>query len=140
LITDDCGARSNDLIMALKASSEEKARAALAGAIESLDRPKATGGDAGDTWRPRSIAAAVRERADANLVLISVPADFAAAEARKALRRGLNVLMFSDNVPLEDELSLKQEARDLGLLMMGPDCGTAIINGAPLGFANVVSR
>ncbi|MGB5068601.1 MAG: transcriptional regulator, partial [Albidovulum sp.] len=74
------------------------------------------------------------------LALISVPGDFAAAEARKALRRGLNVLMFSDNVPLEDELSLKQEARDLGLLMMGPDCGTAIINGAPLGFANVVNR
>ena len=115
------------------------ARAALAAASEALDRPKpAASGQ--EHWQPRSLAAAVRAHPATNLALISVPGDFAAAEARKALRRGLNVLMFSDNVPLEDELSLKQEARDLGLLMMGPDCGTAIINGAPLGFANVVNR
>ena len=53
---------------------------------------------------------------------------------------GLHVLMFSDNVPIEDEVSLKQYARNRGLFMMGPDCGTAVINGAPLGFANAVPR
>ena len=77
---------------------------------------------------------------DANLALVSVPGDFAAAEARKALRRGLNVMIFSDNVPLEQEIALKREARDLGLIVMGPDCGTAIIAGVPLAFANAVPR
>lgn len=139
LIDGGIEARNNDLVLALKATSEAPARAALAAAIEALDRPKGVAGSQ-EEWRPRTLAAAVRENPEINLALISVPGEFAAAEARKALHRGVNVLMFSDNVPLADELSLKEEARELGLLMMGPDCGTAIINGAPLGFANVVSR
>ena len=77
---------------------------------------------------------------DANLALISVPGEFAAAEARKALRAGLHALIFSDNVPLEEELALKRVAREQGLLLMGPDCGTAIIAGTPLAFANAVPR
>jgi succinyl-CoA synthetase alpha subunit len=72
--------------------------------------------------------------------LISVPGEFAAAEARKALRRGLHVMIFSDNVALADEVALKSEAREAGLLLMGPDCGTAIVNGVPLAFANAVPR
>src|SRR5262249_12965959 len=70
----------------------------------------------------------------------SVPGDFAAAEARKGLRRGLNVMIFSDNVPLAEEVALKREARDRGLIVMGPDCGTAVIGGAPLAFANSLPR
>jgi FdrA protein len=77
---------------------------------------------------------------NANLALISVPGHFAAAEARKALRCGLHVMIFSDNVPVEEEAALKRDARDLGLLVMGPDCGTSIVAGLPLGFANVVRR
>src|SRR6185295_11834313 len=69
-----------------------------------------------------------------------VPGEFAAHEARRALERGLHVLLFSDNVPLEDEAALKRLAGERGLLMMGPDCGTAIIAGAPLAFANVLPR
>ena len=75
-----------------------------------------------------------------NLVQISVPGAYAAAEALKALKLGLNVFLFSDNVPLAQELAIKQEATRRGLLVMGPDCGTAIIGGVPLGFANVVRR
>jgi FdrA protein len=75
---------------------------------------------------------------DANFVLISTPGEYAAAEALKAMRLGLHVMVFSDNVSLEDEIELKRFGRDHGLMMMGPDCGTAIINGVPLGFANVV--
>ncbi|MCK5827694.1 FdrA family protein, partial [Candidatus Bipolaricaulota bacterium] len=71
-----------------------------------------------------------------NLALISVPGIHAAREARQALHRGLHVMLFSDNVTVEDEIALKDDAIDRGLLMMGPDCGTAIINGAALGFAN----
>ena len=76
-----------------------------------------------------------------NFALISVPGDYAAAEAMKALRLGLNVMVFSDNVPDRDEeLAIKRSPRERGLLVMGPDCGTAIVNGVPLGFANVVRR
>lgn len=137
LITPECDARPNDLVVALKARDEAKAAAALQAALAGLELPKGAGDGAG-AWSPHSIAAAVGALPSANLALISVPGDFAAAEARKAMRRGLNVMMFSDNVTIEDELSLKQEARKRGLLMMGPDCGTAIINGAPLAFANRV--
>ena len=76
----------------------------------------------------------------ANLALISTPGDYAAAEAMKALRLGLNVMLFSDNVPVEDEIALKRYARAHDLIVMGPDCGTAIIGGIPLGFANAVRR
>jgi succinyl-CoA synthetase alpha subunit len=76
----------------------------------------------------------------ANLALISTPGEYAAAEATKALRLGLNVMLFSDNVALEDEIALKRFARAHDLLVMGPDCGTAIIGGVPLGFANAVHR
>lgn len=78
--------------------------------------------------------------AQARLALISTPGEFAGAEALKALRAGLHAMIFSDNVPLEQEIALKREARDRDLLVMGPDCGTAIVGGAPLAFANVIRR
>lgn len=77
---------------------------------------------------------------DANVAMISVPGEYAADEADKALDRGLHVFMFSDNVSVEDELRLKQKAHDKGLLVMGPDCGTGILDGVPLAFANVVNK
>ena len=76
----------------------------------------------------------------ANLAIVSVPGPFAAREARRALAAGLNVLVFSDNVPVEEEVALKREARERGRMVMGPDCGTAIIAGIPLAFANRVRR
>jgi succinyl-CoA synthetase alpha subunit len=76
----------------------------------------------------------------ANLALISTPGEYAAAEAFKALSLGLNVMLFSDNVELKDEIALKRFAQERDLIVMGPDCGTAIINGIPLAFANVVRR
>ena len=91
-------------------------------------------------WRPKSIRAAVRAEPSANFALISVPGEFAAAEARKALMHDLNVMMFSDNVPLEEEVQLKQLAGKKDLLMMGPDCGTAILDGIPIAFANKVKN
>jgi len=88
----------------------------------------------------RSLAHALTVLEDANLAIVSVPGDYAAAEARRLLERDVNVLLFSDNVSLDDEVGLKQLARDRGLLMMGPDCGTACIHGVPLGFANTVAE
>ena len=92
----------------------------------------------GADYRPRSMEGAMRTLPQANLAMISVPGEHAAREARKALDLGLNVLLFSDNVTLEDEVDLKQQAISRSLFMMGPDCGTAIIGGVPLGFANAV--
>ena len=132
-------AGGGDLIIGIRAVSADAATAALADAVELIDRP-ARGGGAGEAWRPRSIRAALETMPDATLALISVPGDFAVAEARKALGRGLDVMVFSDNVPLADEVALKREARALGRLVMGPDCGTAIVDGVPLAFANVVPR
>jgi FdrA protein len=77
---------------------------------------------------------------NANLAVISVPGEYAAREARKALEAGLNVFLFSDNVSIDDELALKLLAKEKGLLVMGPDCGTSLIGGKGIGFANAVSR
>lgn len=132
-------AAAGDLVIAVSAVDATAADAAMAQARLLLDAPKRSG-DAASAWAPRTLRAAAAADPAANVVLISVPGAFAAAEARKALARGLNVMMFSDNVPIEEEIALKTEARRRGLLVMGPDCGTAIIGGVPLAFANVVPR
>ncbi|MBT9135691.1 MAG: Succinate--CoA ligase (ADP-forming) subunit alpha [Firmicutes bacterium] len=93
----------------------------------------------GRSIAPATIAGACQDLA-ANLVIISTPGEYAAREARLALEQGLHVMMFSDNVTLEDEVRLKQMAQAKGLFMMGPDCGTAIINGKGLCFANRVRQ
>ncbi|MDR1828193.1 MAG: acyl-CoA synthetase FdrA [Methylobacteriaceae bacterium] len=87
-----------------------------------------------------SIAEALQAAPDANWALVSVPGEYAFAEAMKALRLGLNVMVFSDNVPEAAEVELKRYADREGLIVMGPDCGTAIIGGVPLAFANVVAH
>jgi FdrA protein len=132
-------AGAGDLVIALRAKDAESAEAGLAEAVRLLDAPKQSSG-AGAAWRPRTLRAAQAQMPDASVALISVPGDFAAAEAMKAIRRGLAVMIFSDNVSVADEVELKREARSLGRLVMGPDCGTAIIGGVPLAFANVVPR
>src|SRR6188472_3416815 len=111
-------------------------------AAEALLQSEPAGGGASEAFSIplTSIAAAVEQANDADLALISVPGDYAAAEAMKALSLGLHVMLFSDNVGVDQELAIKRHADARALLVMGPDCGTAIINGIPLGFANVVRR
>jgi FdrA protein len=124
----------NDLIIAVRGSDPD---AALDAALAFLsERPAETTSFA----HARSLKGALQALPDANLALISVPGAFAAHEARGALERGLNVLVFSDNVPLEQEVALKRLAKERGLLLMGPDCGTALIGGTPIAFANAVPR
>src|SRR4029077_6878383 len=132
-------AAPSDLILALRASDALAGQAALTAARQLLDQPSSLGTTAA-VEASRTIRAAVQRLPTANLALISVPGDFAVAEARKALELGLHVMIFSDNVSIEDEAALKREARERRLFVMGPDCGTAIIGGVPLGFANVVPR
>ena len=139
LDTTGQSAGGGDLVLAIRARDPSSAERALTEAQALLDQPRATGSDA-SAWRPRTSRAAIKQLVGANLALISVPGDFAIAEARKAIRRGLHAMIFSDNIPLDEEVALKHEARALGRLVMGPDCGTAIINGTPLAFANRVPR
>src|SRR5207253_925579 len=80
----------------------------------------------------RSIEMGLAVLPDANLALVSTPGEYAAAEALKALRLGLHVMLFRDNVDIADEVMLKREAAERGLLVMGPDCGTALVGGIPL--------
>lgn len=130
-----CG--PDDLVVAVRAASEAAAADALASfagaATGSAGEKKAAGAYA-------TLEAAVRHLPGANLAVISVPGAYAAREARAALNQGLHVMLFSDNVAIEDEIALKRLAHDKGLLMMGPDCGTAIVNGVALCFANAVRR
>jgi len=126
----------NDLIIALKGKTLSSVNAILDNVDAWLLR-KPSGLDESVS---HTLDQALLRQPTANLVVISVPGDYAASEAHKALERGLNAFVFSSNVPVEDELSLKQYAREQGLIVMGPDCGTAIIAGVGIGFSNVVRR
>ena len=139
LTAEAANAGPNDLVVAVRAESAAAAEAALDRAARLLGG-KSRRLEGSGRIAPRTLESAKRLLPDANLALISVPGAFAAQEAKKALRLGLHVMLFSDNVRLEDEVALKRLAVKRGLLMMGPDCGTAILNGVPLGFANAVPR
>lgn len=139
LADEGAAAEGGDLILAIRAKNSASAQKA-ANEIEPRIKSQARSANGDSEWRPQTIRAAAKANPDANLALISVPGEFAAAEARKAISRGLHVMMFSDNVSIEDEISLKIQAREKGVLMMGPDCGTAILDGMPLAFANQVER
>ena len=136
LTTEAISASPNDLIIAVKAD-EAVAQKALDEAEKILAK-KQTGGGEGAEFRAKTIRGAVRSHPEANMAIISVAGRYAAEEAWEALFQGLHVLLFSDNVSLEDEIALKKFAAEHGLLLMGPGAGTAIINGVALGFANVI--
>ena len=130
----------NDLVLALTGSPDACDRA-FATASSKLD-PK-RGGEANgpvEAEASRTVDQFFRRGEAADIAVVSVPGRFAAATARVAVARGMHTMIFSDNVSLEDEVALKAEGAAKGVLVMGPDCGTAIINGVPLGFANVVRR
>lgn len=129
-------ATPNDLILAVKAESEQSLTTVL-GKIDQWLSPDA---DRAGKSTIRTLDEAMARQPHSNLAVISVPGAYAAREAQKALECGLNVFLFSDNVPVESERSLKEYARERGLIVMGPDCGTAIIGGVGVGFANVVRR
>lgn len=141
LLTREVDAGPNDLLIALEGDDEAALAAAEAEAEQAFQRkPALAAGERSRREPPRSLEMGLEVMPTANLALISSPGDYAAAEATKALRLGLNVMLFSDNVPVNDEIALKRYARAHDLMVMGPDCGTAIIGGIPLGFANVVRR
>ena len=130
-------ASANDLLIVVRAADDDGAAKALGQVDELLARRTAS---AVSEFRPKSLDTAVKQLPEAGWVLVSVPGRYAAGVARQALALGRHVFLYSDNVSLEDEIALKQSAMAKGLLVMGPDCGTAIIGGVGLGFANRVRR
>jgi FdrA protein len=137
--TPPSGARPDDLLVAIRADDAdalEAARAAVDDLLATRPAPRAFG--APPPARTTGSAARRATEPPATIALVSVPGQYAFAEAMDALDAGLNVMVFSDNVPVEHELELKETAARRGLLVMGPDCGTAVVCGVGLGFANVV--
>jgi FdrA protein len=133
------GAGANDLVIALRAADDDAVTRAKQVLDEALTPASGgTGRGLGAQSPARTVGAAARRMPDANLALVSVPGPHAFTEAMDALEAGLSVLLFSDNVSVEAEVRLKDEGARRGLLVMGPDCGTASVAGVGLGFANVV--
>ena len=125
----------NDMVVALRLLPEGDLGAALAAVDAALSRKTPTGGQGVEREAPRTTGSAIAN-GSGDLVLVSVPGEHAFAEAMDALDAGLDVMVFSDNVPIEQEVTLKRRAAERGLLVMGPDCGTAVVGGLGLGFAN----
>jgi FdrA protein len=131
-------AKSDDLVIVVRAEDDVSAQVAL-DQVDDLMAARRRGGIEQE-YHPKSLEAAAQMLPHAQWVLVSVAGRYAAGVTRDALRLGKHVFLFSDNVSVQDEVALKQMAADKGLLVMGPDCGTAIVNGIGLGFANRVRR
>ncbi len=135
------GAGANDLFVAASAADDDAAEKALAVGEDKLfaARSSSSASASGAEARPpRTLDEAIDLQAGTNVAVVSVPGDYAALEAHKALSAGLHVLLFSDNVSVDDEVELKDRATECGRLVMGPGAGTAMLGGTGLGFANVV--
>jgi FdrA protein len=135
--SEEVAAGPHDLLIAVKAESNAAAGEALA-RVDALLQVRRSGGE--QDFRPRSLATALKMLPETRWVLISVPGRYAAGVADEALDHGRNVFLYSDNVPVAAEVALKRKARAKGLLVLGPDCGTAVVGGVGLGFANRVRR
>jgi FdrA protein len=123
----DVDASPTDVVIAVDGGGD--------GALDAAEAELAAPPDSGpvEIEPPRSLL-----RTDANVALISVPGEYATLEAHRALTAGMHVFLFSDHVSLEDEIALKKRGAERGLLVMGPECGTAMLGGVGLGFMNVV--
>jgi FdrA protein len=128
-------ATDSDMIVAVMADSESEIKEGLQQVEVMIVKPPETKGRS-----YYSVEAAIQALPDANLAIVSVPGEYARGIVRKLLERGINVHLFSDHVPPEHELELKQYAASKGLLVMGPGAGTSLIGGKAIAFANVIRR
>jgi FdrA protein len=127
----------NDMVVALRLDDDADVASALAAVDAALAPTRPAAGDT-TVAPPRTTASALRRTGGDALALVSVPGASATVEAMDALEAGRDVMVFSDNVPVAEEVALKQYAASRGALVMGPDCGTAVVDGVGLGFANAV--
>ena len=139
MLTGEVAAASpNDIAIVIDVSGEGVLDEALVKIDEFLN--KSSSGSSSDVQNANTWNQAIQLQPEANLAVISTPGIYAAHEANVALDRGLNVFMFSDNVSIEDERAMKEKALEKGLLVMGPDCGTGVINGLPIAFTNQIAQ
>ncbi len=131
---------ANDMVIVVDITEESVLDTVLNETEEFFKKQSTANADKKGAESVKSWDAALRKMPDANLAVISIPGAYAALEADRALDEGLNVFMFSDNVTVEDELKLKQKAHEKGLAVMGPDCGTGIIQGVPIAFTNNTAK
>ena len=127
------------MLVAVEADDEDALAAGLAEvdrALAEAARPAVS--SFGAAPPPATVAAALRDPEPGTVVLVSTPGANAFADALDGVEAGLLTMVFSDNVPVEQEIALKERAARTGALVMGPDCGTAVVGGVGLGFANVV--
>ncbi len=129
----------SDMVIVVDSDIED-AEALVTGRVEDFLTNQASAASKRSYAKTASLERALAELPEANFALISIPGEYAGQEARRVLERGLNIMMFSDNVSVTDEVALKKRGEELGLIVMGPDCGTSMIDGVPLAFANVVRR
>lgn len=132
------GAGANDLVIALKVETDEAFEEALVTIDKELNKKVESAGKESDVVA--TMDGAFDMDPELNLAVVSLPGLYAAREAKNLLNKGANVLLFSDNVSIDQENELKELALEKGLLLMGPDCGTAVINGVGLGFANKLKK
>ncbi len=135
-LAPDEDAKPDQLLVALRAVDDAELAAAVTAVEVALTAREERG--SADAIPPRTVGFALAEETDTPLAVVSVPGPYAVAEAMDAVAAGRSVLVFSDGVPVEHEVALKAAAHEAGVLVMGPDCGTAIVSGVALGFANVV--
>ncbi|MFC4947307.1 protein FdrA [Pseudonocardia sp. GCM10023141] len=135
------GSGANDLFIAIRAESDDAVSTARDAGTSAMFDARGTGGGESAAEKPaRTQGGALARQPESNVAVISVPGDYAALEAHKALSAGMDVLLFSDNVSVEAEIELKDRANRLGRLVMGPGAGTAMLGHTCLGFANVVKE
>ena len=139
LVDEIKSVKADDLVLVIKAKDAKIAQDALA-RVDELVAARRSREGAGEDFLPKSLESADKTLSGANWVLISVPGRYAAGVSREALRLGKHVFLYSDNVTVDEEIELKTIGAEKGLLVMGPDCGTAIIKGIGLGFANQVRK
>lgn len=132
-------ASANDMVVVADVDDDALLETIMEEVEEFFKKQSTSEGDKKGAEAVKSWDKALGKLPDANLAVISIPGAYAALEADRALDEGMNVFMFSDNVTLEDEIKLKQKAHEKGLAVMGPDCGTGIIQGVPIAFTNNVT-
>ena len=141
LTTDELmDATANDMVVVADVNDEAVLDAVMDKVEEFLKKQSTAAEGKKGSESVKSWDAALKKMSNANLAVISIPGAYAALEADRALDEGLNVFMFSDNVTIEDEKALKEKAHSKGLAVMGPDCGTGIIQGVPIAFTNNVAK
>ena len=141
LTTDELmDATANDMVVVADVNNEAVLDAVMDKVEEFLKKQSTAAEGKKGSESVKSWDAALKKMSNANLAVISIPGAYAALEADRALDEGLSVFMFSDNVTIEDEKALKEKAHSKGLAVMGPDCGTGIIQGVPIAFTNNVAK